>query len=100
MTSATRLSAWPGTVPSEAVDPAFAANATRVSGIGSTRARPRPISRLLRLMVWRNGLLRQASRMTRRSRRADSIAFSTRASEMVSSSTSKSRASLASTGIK
>ena len=65
--------------PSSAVEPALAAKAISVSDdCGSTRARPRPIERvaLVRFMVLTNGLSRQASRMTRRSRRAGSSTFS------------------------
>jgi hypothetical protein len=52
----------------------------------------------LRRMAPMNGLLRQASRMTSRRRLAGSMACNTRSSATVSSTTSKSRASLASTG--
>ena len=69
--------------PSDAVEPALAANAIIVFGlVGSTLARPRPIAReaMVRFMVLANGLSRQASRMTSRSCLAGSTANSTRSS--------------------
>ena len=74
--------------PSEAVKPAFAANAIMVLGLGgSTLARPRPMERraIVCRMVLVNGLSRQASRMIRRSRLAGSTAIRTRSSESASS---------------
>jgi hypothetical protein len=86
-----------------ATEPALAENAMRVSEIaGSTLASPLPIEReaIVRLIVFAKGLSRQASRITSRKRRAGSIARSRRSSVMASSSTSKSRANLASIGIR
>ena len=67
-----------------------------------TRLPDNPIERMaiVRFMVLANGLSRQASRITRRSRLAGSIATRTRSSDSASSYTSVSRSSLASTGIK
>jgi hypothetical protein len=73
----------------------------RVSGVAvSTFARPRLIERVVadRFIEPRNGLSRQASRMTSRRRLACSTILTTRSSEIASSSTSKSHSSLASVG--
>ena len=80
---------------------ALAAKAISVSDMaGSIFASPRPIERVatLRFIVFAKGLSRQASRMTSLSRLTGSSALSTRSSDMVSSSTSKSLSSLASAG--
>ena len=85
--------------PSSATAPAFAENTTRVlDDAGSILASPRPIERLatVRFIVLAKGLSRQASRITSLRRLTESSALSTRSSDTVSSSTSKSLESLAS----
>ena len=74
--------------PSEAVEPAFEANAINVFGlVGSTLARPRPTAReaSVRFIDRVNGLSRHASRITSRSFFAGSTATRTRSSDSASS---------------
>lgn len=74
--------------PSEAVEPAFEANAMSVFGVmGSTLAKPRPIAREASVLfiVLVNGLSRHASRITSRSFPAGSTDTSTRSSDNPSS---------------
>ena len=90
-----------GPSPSVATDPAFAANAISVSVlVTSILASPWPTARVAteRRIFFTKGLSRQASRITSRRRLAGSTAARKRSSGTVSSSTSKSRSSLASVG--
>jgi hypothetical protein len=89
--------------PSEAVAPAFAANATSVSVTDTSYlARPRPIERVatVRRMVLAKGLSRQASSITSFSFFAPSIAAITWSSGTASNWMSRSTAILASTGMR
>ncbi len=87
--------------PSVAVVPSLAAKATITLPVGSIGARPRVMARvrLVRCMRASNGLLRQASRMTRPRPEAPDTAKVSDLSPIASFSTSASEASEASTGM-